>query len=75
MQTVQQPGDIIVTSYEGYHMGYNMGFSVSESFNYATENWKPYYEKAKQCSCELVVIIISSHHSQSLMPSKLFVFR
>lgn len=52
VQTVQQPGDIIVTLYSGYHMGYNMGFSVSESVNYATENWKPYYEKAKQCSCE-----------------------
>lgn len=47
----QEPGDIIVTTYDAYHQGFNLGFNFSESTNYATPNWLHYFDKTRNCNC------------------------
>ena len=50
-QTVQREGEFIVTWPCSYHQGYNLGFNVAESVNFATEEWIEWGEQADVCQC------------------------
>jgi len=48
---VQRAGDIIITFPGSYHFGFNTGFNIAESTNFAFPEWIPMGEKAKVCMC------------------------
>ena len=49
--TVQREGEFIVTWPCSYHQGYNLGFNIAESVNFATEEWIEWGLKADVCQC------------------------
>mmetsp|Transcript_37251 Transcript_37251/g.86898 ORF Transcript_37251/g.86898 Transcript_37251/m.86898 type:complete len:349 (+) Transcript_37251:1566-2612(+) len=48
---VQRPGDAIITFPGSYHFGFNTGFNVAESTNFAVEEWMPLGNIAGVCQC------------------------
>lgn len=48
----QYPGEIVVASYNAYHQGFNLGLNYAEATNYATQNWLPFYNNVKNCTCD-----------------------
>jgi len=48
---VQRPGDAIITFPGSYHFGFNTGFNVAESTNFAVPEWIPIGEAANCCMC------------------------
>lgn len=48
---VQRPGDAIITFPGAYHFGFNTGFNIAESTNFAVPEWIPLGEAAKVCMC------------------------
>ena len=49
-QITQEAGHIIITFPYGYHAGYNHGFNLAESTNFATQRWIEYGKRASQVS-------------------------
>lgn len=47
----QYEGEFMITFPYGYHSGYNHGFNIAESTNFASERWIEYGKKAKHCQC------------------------
>lgn len=48
----QECGQFIITFPRGYHAGFNCGFNVAESINFATVRWIDHGENAVLCSCQ-----------------------
>ncbi|CAK4076611.1 unnamed protein product [Aphanomyces euteiches] len=48
---VQGPGEYIITFPRSYHQGFNTGFNIAESVNFATLRWIPRGLDAKLCKC------------------------
>ena len=48
---VQRPGDTIITFPGSYHFGFNTGFNVAESTNFAVSEWVPHGDNAEVCLC------------------------
>ena len=48
---VQQPGDFVITYPGAYHAGFNLGFNIAESTNFATGRWIRIGAAAKACEC------------------------
>lgn len=48
-QTTQQRNEFIVTFPLGYHAGYNNGFNIAESTNFATTRWIDFGKRAELC--------------------------
>lgn len=48
---IQRPGDAIITFPGSYHFGFNTGFNVAESTNFAVPEWYPMGARAKVCMC------------------------
>jgi len=46
--TLQKAGQFIVTCPKAYHGGFNTGFNVAESVNFALEDWLPFCDEACQ---------------------------
>lgn len=49
---IQHPREFIIVFYKSYHHGFNFGFNIAESVNFATKNWLDYFSEAKPCRCE-----------------------
>ena len=49
----QREGEFVVTLNSGYHCGFNLGFNIAESVNFATPSWLPEFPKfSKICKCQ-----------------------
>jgi len=48
---VQNPGEFIINFGGAYHAGFNWGFNVAESVNFATTKWLEIFFNAHSCSC------------------------
>ncbi|AGO13977.1 AaceriAGR117Cp [[Ashbya] aceris (nom. inval.)] len=48
---VHRQHEFMVTYPYGYHSGFNYGYNLAESVNFALESWLPIGEKAKKCMC------------------------
>lgn len=48
---MQRPNEFIITFPRGYHMGFNLGYNLAESTNFATERWIDYGKDAILCHC------------------------
>lgn len=48
---IQRAGDVIITFPGSYHFGFNTGFNVAESTNFAVPEWVPMGSAARVCMC------------------------
>ena len=48
---VHSEGEFIITFPRAYHAGFNHGFNIAESTNFASERWIDFGKKAVPCSC------------------------
>lgn len=55
----QEPGEFIITFPYGYHSGYNHGFNIAESTNFASDRWVEYGKRAIKCFCRDDTVCIS----------------
>jgi len=58
-KVTQEAGHIMITFPYGYHAGYNHGFNLAESTNFATKRWIEYGKRASQCTCRKDMVKIS----------------
>mmetsp|Transcript_21282 Transcript_21282/g.2864 ORF Transcript_21282/g.2864 Transcript_21282/m.2864 type:complete len:124 (-) Transcript_21282:383-754(-) len=49
---VHNPREFMVVFNGAYHHGFNFGYNIAESVNYATKNWLKLFLNAKSCRCE-----------------------
>ncbi|KAJ6633450.1 putative lysine-specific demethylase 4B [Pseudolycoriella hygida] len=55
----QEAGEIMITFPFGYHAGYNHGFNMAESTNFAAPRWVEYGKRASHCQCRKDMVRIS----------------
>jgi jumonji domain-containing protein 2 len=64
---VQRAGDIIITYPGSYHFGFNTGFNVAESTNFAVPEWIPLGDEARVCMCHPHSVRIEMKRFKSLL--------
>lgn len=65
--TIQRPGDAMITFPGSYHFGFNTGFNVAESTNFAVPEWVPLGEAADVCMCHPHSVRIQMKRLKSLL--------
>ena len=74
-QIAQKEGEIMITFPLGYHSGFNTGFNVAESTNFATKRWVEYGKRATRCYCRDEAVHISMDcFVRRLQPDRYFTF-
>lgn len=48
---IHNEGEFIITYPFGYHAGFNYGYNLAESVNFALDDWFPFGEKTRKCEC------------------------
>lgn len=48
---VHREGEFMITYPYGYHAGFNFGYNLAESVNFALDDWFPIGEVTKKCEC------------------------
>jgi len=64
---IQRPGDAVITFPGSYHFGFNTGFNVAESTNFAVEEWVPTGLKASVCQCHPHSVRIDMNRFNTLL--------
>lgn len=68
----QEPGEFMITFPYGYHSGYNHGFNIAESTNFASPRWVEYGKRAVKCYCRTDTVCISMENFiERYQPEKL----
>jgi JmjC domain, hydroxylase len=52
-QAYQEEGEFMITFPYSYHAGYNLGFNIAESTNFASERWIEYGKRCSRVSIDL----------------------
>jgi jumonji domain-containing protein 2 len=47
----QKQGEFVLTFGSVYHQGFNLGFNIAESVNFAVPQWLPQFPKFTYCKC------------------------
>ena len=68
---VHKAGEFMITFPYGYHAGFNHGFNVAESTNFATDRWIKYGEDAVRCHCTRDMVQIDMKMFQTFKSSTL----
>lgn len=55
---VHRPGEFIITFPGSYHAGFNGGFNIAESTNFATPYWLQWGKISKKCLCQPFCVAI-----------------
>jgi len=55
----QEAGEFMITFPYGYHSGFNHGFNIAESTNFASPRWVEYGKRATRCTCRDEAVSIS----------------
>ncbi|EGT40840.1 hypothetical protein CAEBREN_25826 [Caenorhabditis brenneri] len=58
----QRPNEFIITFPRGYHMGFNTGYNLAESTNFAAPRWIDYGKDAVLCDCSKASVKIQMHN-------------
>lgn len=66
---IQRPGDAVITFPGSYHFGFNTGFNIAESTNFAVPEWIPLGEAAGICMCHPHSVRIQMKRLKSLLDS------
>eukprot|EP00551_Chaetoceros_affinis_P005460 CAMPEP_0203668398 /NCGR_PEP_ID=MMETSP0090-20130426/5032_1 /ASSEMBLY_ACC=CAM_ASM_001088 /TAXON_ID=426623 /ORGANISM="Chaetoceros affinis, Strain CCMP159" /LENGTH=1263 /DNA_ID=CAMNT_0050532819 /DNA_START=148 /DNA_END=3939 /DNA_ORIENTATION=+ len=64
---VQRAGDIMITYPGSYHFGFNTGFNVAESTNFAVPEWIPLGDEARVCMCHPHSVRIEMNRFKTLL--------
>jgi len=76
LQITQEKGEFIITFPFGYHSGFNHGFNMAESTNFASPRWVEYGKKASKCHCRSDTVRIDMDvFVQRLQPEKYELWR
>lgn len=50
-KVIHNQGEFMITYPYGYHAGFNFGFNLAESVNFALDDWFPFAEITQKCEC------------------------
>lgn len=48
---IHKQGEFMITYPYGYHAGFNYGYNMAESVNFALDDWFAFADKARKCEC------------------------
>ena len=58
-KVVQEERNAIIVFPYAYHSGFNHGFNIAESTNFAVKRWIEYGKRARQCDCQRSRVMFS----------------
>jgi JmjC domain, hydroxylase len=63
---VQHQGEFVITFPRAFHAGFNHGFNIAESTNFATPRWFEVALTSKRCVCRPYSVCINVDHLETL---------